>query len=154
MKSISWGNADACLVRMAVFSLKFVATPNPFIKSATVSDLQDAFFEGYGKEIDVSAPIFRAIQVRRKVTKMLEIVNSNTYRVHTRYMDRKLYNQYFQWLVEEFRSGAKAAGFDRDAVSHASYLINLCATNPETMEKSRIAFDRRYPALPRRARIP
>jgi len=43
--------------------------------------------------------------------------------------------------VEEYRRGAKEAGFDRDAVSHASYLINLCATSPETLEKSRIAFE-------------
>ena len=44
-------------------------------------------------------------------------------------------------VVAEFRKEAKAEGYDKDAVSHASYLINLCATNPETLEKSRVAFE-------------
>ncbi|MHC4939736.1 MAG: deoxyribonuclease IV [Planctomycetota bacterium] len=43
--------------------------------------------------------------------------------------------------VAEFRAEAKPAGYLRDAVSHASYLINLCATNHETLKKSRAAFE-------------
>ena len=74
---------------------------DPFIKSTTVSELQGAFLDGYGKAIDIDSPIFKAIQVRRKVTKMLEIASSDTYLLHRRIMDRKLYNQHFDWLVME-----------------------------------------------------
>ena len=43
--------------------------------------------------------------------------------------------------IEEFQVEAKAAGYLQDAVSHASYLINLCAASPETLAKSRRAFE-------------
>ena len=42
--------------------------------------------------------------------------------------------------VDAFVEGAKREGFAETAVSHASYLINLCATDPETLEKSRRSF--------------
>ncbi len=42
--------------------------------------------------------------------------------------------------VTEFRAEAKTAGYLTTAVSHASYLINLCAQNPESLAKSKIAF--------------
>lgn len=38
-----------------------------------------------------------------------------------------------------FRTDAADAGFADDAVSHASYLINLCATDDATLERSRAA---------------
>jgi len=44
-------------------------------------------------------------------------------------------------VVAEFRIEGAEADYLRDAVSHASYLINLCATNPETLAKSRTAFE-------------
>ena len=43
--------------------------------------------------------------------------------------------------VAEFRAEASAAGYVADAVSHASYLINLCAIDDAILEKSRIAFE-------------
>ncbi|MEM8882463.1 MAG: deoxyribonuclease IV [Planctomycetota bacterium] len=43
--------------------------------------------------------------------------------------------------VAEFRRGAKKAGYLADAVSHASYLINLCATDEAILAKSRRAFE-------------
>ncbi len=39
-----------------------------------------------------------------------------------------------------FRLDAAGAGFHDGTVSHASYLINLCATDPAILEKSRMAF--------------
>jgi len=38
-----------------------------------------------------------------------------------------------------FRRAARAAGYARRAMSHASYLINLCATDPRTLRRSRLA---------------
>jgi deoxyribonuclease-4 len=38
-----------------------------------------------------------------------------------------------------FRRAARAAGYARRAVSHASYLINPCATDPKTLRLSRAA---------------
>jgi len=43
--------------------------------------------------------------------------------------------------IAEFRAEAKEAGYQRDAVSHASYLINLCATDPAILKRSRTAFE-------------
>jgi deoxyribonuclease-4 len=43
--------------------------------------------------------------------------------------------------IRAFREEAKAAGYLRDAVSHASYLINLCATDAAILSKSRRAFE-------------
>ena len=43
-------------------------------------------------------------------------------------------------MVEAFRGEGAQAGYLRHAVSHASYLINLCATDPATLERSRTAF--------------
>jgi len=42
--------------------------------------------------------------------------------------------------VAAFRAAAKKAGYLATAVSHASYLINLCATDPAILDKSRTAF--------------
>lgn len=42
--------------------------------------------------------------------------------------------------VDAYRSSARAAGYDRSAVSHASYLINLCALDETTLARSRTAF--------------
>jgi deoxyribonuclease-4 len=42
--------------------------------------------------------------------------------------------------IAEFRAEAKEAGYLEDAVSHASYLINLCATDEAILKKSRRAF--------------
>ncbi len=42
--------------------------------------------------------------------------------------------------VERFRTEAAEHSYLTHAVSHASYLINLCATDPETLAKSRTAF--------------
>ena len=44
-------------------------------------------------------------------------------------------------LVAEFRRTAKEAGYLVDAVSHASYLINLCAIDEVILAKSRRAFE-------------
>jgi len=41
--------------------------------------------------------------------------------------------------AERFRRAARAAGYARRAMSHASYLINLCATDPGTLRLSRAA---------------
>jgi len=43
--------------------------------------------------------------------------------------------------VREFREEGESAGYLVDAVSHASYLINLCALDDAILEKSRIAFE-------------
>jgi deoxyribonuclease-4 len=40
---------------------------------------------------------------------------------------------------ERFRREARAAGYARRAMAHASYLINLCATDPKTLRRSRLA---------------
>lgn len=42
--------------------------------------------------------------------------------------------------VAAFRREARAAGYLEHAVSHASYLINLCAVDPQTHRRSRDAF--------------
>jgi len=42
--------------------------------------------------------------------------------------------------IATFRKEGKKAGLVSNAVSHASYLINLCATDPEILAKSRTAF--------------
>ena len=42
--------------------------------------------------------------------------------------------------IANFRADAKKAGYLTTAVSHASYLINLCAAKPELLEKSKTAF--------------
>jgi deoxyribonuclease-4 len=42
--------------------------------------------------------------------------------------------------TREFRARARAAGYLPTAVSHASYLINLCATDEAVLERSRAAF--------------
>jgi len=42
--------------------------------------------------------------------------------------------------VAAFREEGRAASYLRTAVSHASYLINLCATDDATLERSREAF--------------
>jgi len=42
--------------------------------------------------------------------------------------------------VEQFRQQAKEYAYNETAVSHASYLINLCSTEPETLDRSRRAF--------------
>ena len=42
--------------------------------------------------------------------------------------------------VAAFREEGRAAGYLAHAVSHASYLINLCATDPVILAKSRTAF--------------
>ena len=42
--------------------------------------------------------------------------------------------------VAAFRKEGRAAGYLPEAVSHASYLINLCATDPGTRRRSRDAF--------------
>lgn len=42
--------------------------------------------------------------------------------------------------VKEFRTEGREAGYLATAVSHASYLINLCAADPAILERSRIAF--------------
>jgi deoxyribonuclease-4 len=42
--------------------------------------------------------------------------------------------------VAAFRREARAAGYLAHAVSHASYLINLCARDPRTLRRSREAF--------------
>ena len=42
--------------------------------------------------------------------------------------------------VEEYCRLAREAGYAKRTVSHASYLINLCATDPEILRKSRTAF--------------
>ncbi len=41
--------------------------------------------------------------------------------------------------AQRFREAARAAGYARRAMSHASYLINLCATDPVTLRRSRRA---------------
>jgi deoxyribonuclease-4 len=41
--------------------------------------------------------------------------------------------------ARRFREAARAAGYARRAMSHASYLINLCATDPATLRRSRAA---------------
>ena len=43
--------------------------------------------------------------------------------------------------IAEFRTEAKEAGYLKDAVSHASYLINLCAVDDAILAKSRRAFE-------------
>jgi deoxyribonuclease-4 len=42
--------------------------------------------------------------------------------------------------VAAFRREGRAAGYLKHAVSHASYLINLCAADPRTLQRSRDAF--------------
>lgn len=42
--------------------------------------------------------------------------------------------------IEAFRAGAREASYAARAVSHASYLINLCATDPAILAKSKRAF--------------
>ncbi|NJN14235.1 MAG: deoxyribonuclease IV [Planctomycetes bacterium] len=42
--------------------------------------------------------------------------------------------------IATFRAEGKKAGYLKHAVSHASYLINLCAIDPAILEKSRKAF--------------
>lgn len=42
--------------------------------------------------------------------------------------------------IETYRAEATAAGYDRDAVAHASYLINLASEDPTTAERSEAAF--------------
>jgi len=42
--------------------------------------------------------------------------------------------------IATFRSEGRKAGLLSTAVSHASYLINLCATDPDLLAKSRTAF--------------
>ena len=51
--------------------------------------------------------------------------------------DVAMFGIYDPDAVAEFRIEATEAGFLKDAVSHASYLINLCATNPETLQTFR-----------------
>ncbi len=41
--------------------------------------------------------------------------------------------------ARRFREAARRAGYARRAMSHASYLINLCATDPRTLRRSRAA---------------
>ncbi|MHC4956365.1 MAG: deoxyribonuclease IV [Planctomycetota bacterium] len=43
--------------------------------------------------------------------------------------------------IAEFRREARAEGYLKDAVSHASYLINLCAIDDAILAKSRRAFE-------------
>jgi deoxyribonuclease-4 len=42
-------------------------------------------------------------------------------------------------MAKLFRAGARKAGYDRTALSHASYLINLCAPDPQVLARSRAA---------------
>lgn len=91
---------DICSLWNKLESMK----ADPLVSSNSVSRSQEAFLDGYGRDIDLNTPLFKAILVRRKVTKMLEIANSQSRWLHHKYLERKLYWGNNTWLTSEIES--------------------------------------------------
>jgi len=70
---------------------------SPLYWHHTVSRLQQAFLDGYGGGIDCSSPLSRLVQIRFRLTRMLEAI-SEPASYPRKLLNRHLFNRFKQWF--------------------------------------------------------
>jgi Phosphotransferase enzyme family len=85
----------------------------PVFRPKTIAMLQEAFFNGYGENVDPTSSICKIFKIRHVVCHLVGILDPAGCPLHERLFNGRIARRYIRWLEEVTRKGGERESFWR-----------------------------------------